>query len=116
MDQQQDQKQPIVSIALFAVESSQLALAGYDAATQTLAIGFKGNDRVYHYKNVPQGVFDAFLDSPSKGKFFYAHIKPTYGYVRIEADGEVSKVGDAAPKSEQSAPSTDPALNEQQAA
>lgn len=126
MDQQstsQPQAAFIAPINLFPVESSQLACAGYNPDARTLGIIFKGNDRVYHYHNVAPEVYEAFQGSESKGKFFYSRIKNQYGFTRIEADGEVSKIEPAPYQIGQdgggpeSATTTEPpAQDEQQAA
>lgn len=62
-------------ITLDSVESSQLKAIGYDAETKTLAITFKHGAAVYHYPDVSQETFDAFLAAKSVGTFFGAHIK-----------------------------------------
>lgn len=95
MEQQQNIQPTITPINLFPVESTQLACAGYNPENNTLGIGFKGNDRVYHYHNVPPEVYAEFEAAESKGSFFYSRIKGQYGFTRIEADGEVSKVEEA---------------------
>ena len=79
------------SIALFPVESDRIAVAGYDAATQTLGIGFKGDSRVYHYKGVPHEVYEGFTKAESKGRYLYANIYHKFPFDRLEADGTVSK-------------------------
>jgi hypothetical protein len=85
-------EQPQQLITMDSVESSQIAAIGYDEATQTLAIQFKGGTRAtYHYANVPSEEFAAFRDAESVGSYFYRNIKPfpdKYPYTRIEAKTE----------------------------
>ena len=86
-------------VRLQDVESSQIHSIGYDPETQTLAIRFtrgygenRGPGSLYHYSNVPQDVYDAFLAAESKGKYFGQHIKPfkdQYPFTKIvEADDQ----------------------------
>lgn len=53
------------------VESSNIAAIGYDPATKTLQVDFKGG-RKYHYQRVSQEVFDELAAAPSVGKHFAA--------------------------------------------
>lgn len=72
--------------------SSQIKAVGYDEASETLAVEFVDTPgRTYHYHGFKRGTWDAFQDAPSKGSFFYNHIKGQYGYDRVEADGTISK-------------------------
>jgi len=70
-------------VRLQDVDSTQIHSIGYDPETQTLAIRFtrgfgekRGPGSLYHYSNVEQADYDAFLASESKGKHFGQHIKP----------------------------------------
>ena len=56
--------------------STAIISAGYDPATQQLELEFR-NGRVYRYSEVPQGVYDFLLRTPSKG-----------GYVNRMIDGK----------------------------
>jgi len=49
-------------------KSSNIAATAYDAASQTLAITFKGG-KTYTYANVPQEVHTAMNKADSIGKF-----------------------------------------------
>lgn len=70
-----DKKRP--TIALTPVTSSQVKAIGYDAATKTLAVQFaRGAGAIYHYPNVEQATFEAFVGAESIGTFFGKHIKP----------------------------------------
>lgn len=63
-------------IAMALVESNQVACIGYDAPTKTLAVQFRrGLGHIYHYPDVEQETFDAFMTAESKSGFFKEHIK-----------------------------------------
>jgi hypothetical protein len=63
------------AIDLQPVESSFIAKAGYDAATQVLSIQMANSSDVYSYQSVPQSLYDAFLAADSKGAFYVENIK-----------------------------------------
>ncbi|WP_343743121.1 KTSC domain-containing protein [Herbaspirillum huttiense] len=78
------------TIAMDAVESSQIAAIGHHAESNTLAIQFPGKGdkpgSVYHYANFTADDFKAFQDAESKGSFFGKNIKKNtekYPYTRI---------------------------------
>lgn len=85
-------------VALEPVTSSQIAAIGHDSETNTLAIQFlskSGPGSVYHYQNFTEDLFEAFKNSESVGKHFYAHIKPfaeTYPYAKVEVPIEIQAV------------------------
>lgn len=56
------------------VTSSRLAAIGYDAATETLEIEFKGG-HVYQYENVPLNMHTELVAAESVGSYFIKHIK-----------------------------------------
>lgn len=61
------------------VTSSAIKSAGYDAAAKTMQVEMKGNstsgNRVYDYPGVEPHQFQAFMDSPSKGKHLSKHFR-----------------------------------------
>lgn len=65
-----------------AVASSTVLSAGYDAASETLEVEFKGGT-VYQYYNVPESVYQQFLESDSKGRFLHVYIKNSFPYSRV---------------------------------
>jgi hypothetical protein len=65
-----------------AVASSTVLSAGYDAASETLEVEFKGGT-VYQYYNVPDSVYQQFLESDSKGRFLHVYIKNSFPYSRV---------------------------------
>jgi hypothetical protein len=64
------------------VSSSMIASIGYLAQSRMLEIEFVSG-RIYRYLSVEQETHDDFLESPSKGTFFNAHIKDEYSFVRV---------------------------------
>ena len=59
------------------VDSSTIRSIGYNHTTQILAIGFKSGP-VFHYADVPVGVFESFLEAESPGRFYARTIKGTF--------------------------------------
>ena len=58
------------------VNSSAFSFIDYDEATSTLTISFKSGD--YDYKNFPKSLYEDFLASSSKGKFYNTYIKDKF--------------------------------------
>lgn len=77
-----------MGIELKPVDSSQIQSAGYDAATQTLAVRFHSGKSVYHYQGVPPDVAQAFDEAESKGRFLGASIKGQYDFEKIDVEDE----------------------------
>lgn len=66
--------------------SSNLAAYRYCHATQVLAIRFKGG-KVYHHKDVPADLAEAFEAAESKGSFYARQIKPNHaGELVVDAE------------------------------
>jgi hypothetical protein len=61
------------------VESSTIAMVGYDEEQQILEITFR-DGRVYHYLEVPPERALSLLRAESKGRFLNSDIKPEFGY------------------------------------
>jgi hypothetical protein len=74
----------IAMIPLTSVQSTMIDGQGYDPATQTLALRFKGG-KVYHYKDVPPETAQGLVQAESAGKYFGANIRGKYS---SEAVGE----------------------------
>ena len=64
-----------LAVDLQPVESSLIAKAGYDPATQVLSIQMVNSSDVYNYQAVPQSIYDDFLAADSKGAFYVKNIK-----------------------------------------
>lgn len=83
----------MTTIALQAVQSSQIHSIGHDPNTNTLAIRFYrgyGRDQrpgsLYHYANVTAEEFEAFKSAESLGRHFGHAIKPfadKYPYTKV---------------------------------
>ena len=66
-------------IRLTPCVSKMMKAYGYYAPTQTLAVRF-GDGRVYHYKDVPQSVYDEFQKSESIGIAFATLIRGKFAH------------------------------------
>lgn len=64
------------------VASSNIASIGYDPESTTLEIEFT-NGSIYQYFNVPTGLNDELMASPSKGQFLNTYIRNGYPYSRV---------------------------------
>lgn len=60
------------------INSSNIISAGYDPATQTLELEFKGGV-VWQYMHFPEEMWYEFLGAPSQGKYFHSQIRPRFG-------------------------------------
>ena len=64
------------------VSSSNISSVGYDAATQTLQVEFLSGS-LYQYFDVPQIIFEDFINAGSKGKYLAFQIKGIYRYAKV---------------------------------
>lgn len=64
------------------VKSSNLESVGYDSASETLEIEFRGGT-VYQYSGVPQHAYDAFVGATSLGSHFHHHIRNKYSTMEL---------------------------------
>lgn len=76
-------------IVMHPCKSSNLDSYGYNAAKQTLALEFKsktsdGKTRFYHYKAVPEAVYDGLIEAASPGGYAAAHIIGKFEGVAME--------------------------------
>lgn len=78
-----------------SVESSNLASVGYNAKTKTLGVMFKTTGP-YFYLGVPEGIWNKFKASESKGQFFTQTIKPHYEFFQIDGLQNID-LGEQAP-------------------
>jgi KTSC domain len=60
------------------VSSSAIRSVSYNAATGTLTIWFTSGGSGYDYYNVPQYIYDGFLQASSKGRYFQQYIREQY--------------------------------------
>jgi len=64
------------------VESSNIEAIGYIKETKELMVQFTSGV-VYAYYDVPEEVYQDFLDAESKGKYLAEHIKDAYKYDKV---------------------------------
>lgn len=60
--------------------SSTIKGVEYDG--KNLTIEFHNSKYKYTYVNVPKEIYDGLLSAPSKGKYFYKHIKPHFMFTK----------------------------------
>lgn len=65
-----------------SVESSNIAMIGYDDETEELHVKFNSGAE-YVYNDVPEEVFEEFLSADSKGQYLNEHIKGKYQYRKV---------------------------------
>lgn len=65
---------------MIRVQSSDVHSIGYECGT--LYVRFL-NGGLYAYDGVPEDVFEAFLNAPSKGKFVHQRLKGRYRYRKL---------------------------------
>ena len=68
---------------LVRVESSSIDSVGYDPDTRRLFVRFVESGNAYVYADVAESVFNEFLASSSKGRFFNDEVKGVYAYRRL---------------------------------
>ena len=61
------------------LNSTSISSAGYDEASETLAIEFNSG-KTYYYSEVPETVFEELKSAESPGKFFSTQIKDVYNF------------------------------------
>lgn len=64
------------------VQSTNVTAIGYDEQSQILEVEFNSGS-IYQYYNVPQHLFDALIQAPSKGQFINAYIKNAHSFSRV---------------------------------
>lgn len=62
---------------LISVRSSAISAIGYNPTIRRMHVKFK-HGKTYTFGGVPQHVFDAFLSSSSKGRYYDLHIRDRY--------------------------------------
>jgi len=65
------------------VKSSNIASIGYEEAKKTLVVEFIKSG-CYSYSNVSKETYIAFVNAPSKGKYFFENIKGNYKFNKGE--------------------------------
>jgi hypothetical protein len=74
----------IPNIPLTPCQSSNIAAHGYDPASKTLALQFKGGG-VYHYHDVPAEVAAGLSNAESIGKYVSQSIRGQFKHTAIPA-------------------------------
>lgn len=69
-------------IAMCDCVSSQVSGYGYDEASKTLAVKFKGGG-TYHYANVPPDLFEQMGKAESVGRFIHQNIKGQFDHAKV---------------------------------
>jgi hypothetical protein len=67
-----------MTIKMNSVKSTSISELGYKR--RTMQVKFN-NGKLYTFKKVPRAIFDQFIESISKGKFFNQEIKPSYSAI-----------------------------------
>lgn len=65
-----------------SVASSSVGAVGYDENSETLQVEFLNGAR-YQYHGVSRGLYDQFMQAPSKGQFLNANIRDQFAYTRV---------------------------------
>lgn len=66
------------------VKSTNLEAVGYDPASTTLTVQFKGGKR-WAYDGVPQDTYDALMQADSIGSYFHANIRNQFDAAPVAA-------------------------------
>ena len=69
---------------IIAVESSTLRSVAYDKDREVLQLEFQSR-AVYRYLGVPEAVYRALLQAPSKGAYFNHHVRLQFPYEQVKA-------------------------------
>lgn len=69
------------TIVCESVDSSNIVSVGYYDLEEVLEVEFKGGAR-YDYFEAPKSLFNEFIASDSKGKFFHRYVKGKYAFKR----------------------------------
>jgi len=64
------------------VNSSNIKSIGYDKISSVLEVEFTSGD-VYQYFNVPEFLYQQFLQASSHGQFLNDHIRYNYRYQKV---------------------------------
>lgn len=63
---------------MIPINSSAINAVGYDAETKQMVIRFRDNPLGYTFYNVPFQVFNEFMASPSRGRYYHEYIEGRY--------------------------------------
>lgn len=65
-----------------AVQSTDIAIVGYDPATQILEVTFRRGG-VYQYNRIPSEVYEALMAADSHGTYFNQFIKDRFTCTKV---------------------------------
>lgn len=65
------------------VSSSNISSIGYDPQSATLEVEFASFGGVYQYFNVPEYLYQQFLQASSHGQFLNDNIRYNYRYQKV---------------------------------
>ncbi|MEK7473447.1 MAG: KTSC domain-containing protein [Patescibacteria group bacterium] len=65
-----------------SVNSTNITSIGYDAPSSVLEVEFTSGE-VYQYFNVPEYLYQQFVNAPSHGQFLNEHIRYQYRYQKV---------------------------------
>ena len=84
------------------VKSSNIDALLYDPSVRELYIKFKGNTGgVYRYTDVAQDTYNNMYKADSIGKYFFAHIKNKFKFIKIFINpNEIKSIGFPEPTKE----------------
>ena len=75
----------MIPIQMQEVQSSNIAAAGYDAPSSTLAVKFTGgSDKTYHYLGVPPEIGKGMLEAESVGRFFAKEVRGVFEHQVVD--------------------------------
>jgi hypothetical protein len=77
----------ISHIKRFPVESRALAAVGYSKRLRALEIEFR-NGAIYRYLAVSPSVYEAFMQAPSKARFYDENIRRKYRSLHVRPRAE----------------------------
>ena len=83
-----------MDITMMRIESSSIAAAGWERASETLRIQFDSGG-VYDYAGVSQQVWEDFMKSLSKGSYFSTKIRGVYPFTCVQPRVSKSKNGES---------------------
>lgn len=63
------------------VSSSNIVSVGYDSDSQTLEVEF--NSGLYQYYDVPEYIYEEFINAGSLGSYLHNNIKNIFSYSRV---------------------------------
>lgn len=71
------------NLQVVPVQSKAIQTIIWDHSNNQLLIKFTDSP-LFAYPNAPKSLFEAFIKSPSKGKFYHEQIKNKYEPVRLD--------------------------------